>query len=197
MDFVVAVFGFGSLLLLIGVLGGGLTVGGVKVPEVARRPRIAAGILGTGLMLASGGLWTFETFSGRQPGSSPTAMSSAQPGHLERSPGWQPTSEKPSDKVLVTVHRELLLRHREERLDIAVEQRPLASVLVDRVAPSGSLELVLSGDGLHRYEAVLIARDDAGDEFVFHGRGALDTRQDRVFRARLDLGSAAVVLEPD
>jgi hypothetical protein len=194
MDFVVAVFGFGSLLLLIAVLGGGLTAGGITVPPVRRTPRLTAGIVGSALMLVSGGLWAAETLRPEQAGVPSAAGPPSRPLPVEPSPGNDGVvSDSP-----VVVRRELLLRHARERLDISINQRPAVSLMVDKARPSGSLHLVLAGEGPFRYEATLIWVDDQGEEGVFHGRGALDPRSGgRTLRATLNFSSASVVLEPD
>lgn len=193
MDFKVAVFTVGAGLALLGLFGAGGTILGIKVPTLSTGGRIVGGVLGLVLVLTSGALWAVESIHDDVAQPSPVAAPPAPPGQGDVTAAPPAASASPGEHRIVEVHRSMLLRHREERLEISVDQNPPVTLVIDREAPSGSLELAVAGEGPHRFEAVLSAIDDAGDEFVFSGTGVLEARSLRVV---LDRGSATVVLEP-
>ena len=163
MEFVVAVFGFGSLLLLLGIVGGDLTYRGVAVPRLGRLPRFTLTAIGSGLLVVSGLLWIRVSPSPQQPG---------------------PRASSPSERVAgttITVTRELASFHRSEQLDLVVEQRRAGRIDVNAQRPQGTLDVNLKGVEAPRYDALLVATTPGGDRLEFAGSGVLDVDRSQRF----------------
>jgi hypothetical protein len=52
----IVIFGFGAMLLLIGILGGGLELRELKIPQVGRAARLLAAVFGLVFILAGTGM---------------------------------------------------------------------------------------------------------------------------------------------
>lgn len=175
MEFVLAMFGFGSLLLLAGVVGGDLTFQGATIPKIGRLPRFTLSLLGGGLIVTSGVLWALIALPG------------------EGGEGPAPAVSAPGDAVTATVTRDLAPFHRQETLELFVDQRHVGTLTVDEDDPHGSLEITLPGSEVG-YDAVLHARGPANEQSEFSGSGTLTTATS--FRVRLDRSSTTVELVP-
>jgi hypothetical protein len=180
-EFVVAVFAFGSLLLLAGIVGGGLTYRGATLPKLGRLPRFTLTALGGALILASGLLW-LRSLSGNGTSGGP------DPG---------PPSGDGKGAVTRTLVRELAPFHHSEQLDVFVDQRRVGSLEVNAGRPRATLRITLSEAGTHQYDTHLRARLPGGDPSQFTGSGVLETGTARRFRVLLNRSSATVEIVPD
>jgi len=171
----VAVFGFGSLVLLAGIVGGDLRYGGASLPRLGRLPRFTLTALGGVLVVASGLMWLRTLPDDAPPAAAPAAAPAA------------------GDDV-VTVTRALAAFHVAEELDVAVGQRPPVRLEVGSEQAVASVDLAVDGPGPHRYDARLVARLPGGDTGVFSGSGTVDLRQASRYRVELDRSNAGVRL---
>ncbi len=187
MEFVVAVFAFGSLLLLAGVVGGDLTYRGATLPKLGRLPRFTLTAIGGVLVIASGLLW-LRSFSG--PETSTTPRPDRPAGSAGGAGGREAT-------ITLTLTRELPPFHHSERLDVFVDQRRAGSLEVSAERPLATLEITLQKEGAHQYDARLVARLPGGDPSEFSGSGVLETEKSRRFRVLLNRSSATVEVVPE
>lgn len=177
----VAVFAFGSLLLLTGIVGGGLTYRGATLPRLGRLSRFTLTALGGALVIASGLLW-LRSLSGNGTLGGPDAGSPAGGG---------------KGAVTLTLVRELPPFHHSEQLDVFVDQRPVGSLEVNAGRPLATLRIALRKGGTHQYDAHLRARLPGGDPSQFTGSGVLEIDTARRFRVLLNRSSATVEIVPD
>ncbi|MGH2732616.1 MAG: hypothetical protein ACRDJG_06735 [Actinomycetota bacterium] len=181
MEFVVAVFAFGSLLLLAGVVGGGLTYRGATLPKLGRLPRFTLTTIGGALVIASGLLW-LRSFSGPETSTAPRPD--------------RPAGDREAT-ITLTLTRELPPFHHSERLDVFVDQRRVGSLEVGAERPLATIEITLQKGGAHQYDARLMARLPGGDPSEFSGSGVLETEKSRRFRVLLNRSSASVEIVPE
>jgi hypothetical protein len=179
MEFVVAVFGFGSLLLLLGIVGGDLKYRGVSVPRLGRLPRFTVTAIGSGLLVVSGLLWIRASPSAPQPGADTNPASTGE------------------GEGTVTVIRELASFHVTEQLDLTVGQRRAGRIDLDGQRPQATLDVELRGGGPHQYDALLVATTPGGDRLEFGGSGVLEATRSRRFLVTLNRSSASVEIVPE
>lgn len=179
MEFVVAVFGFGSLLLLLGIVGGDLTYRGVTVPRLGRLPRFTLTAIGSGFLVVSGLLWMRATSPSPRPDAATSPASTGAAG------------------ATITVTRELASFHLSEQLELVVGQHRAGRIDVDARQPQAALDVNLGEGGTHQYDALLVATTPGGDRLEFAGSGVLDADRSQRFLVVLNRSSASVEIVPE
>jgi hypothetical protein len=180
MEFVVALFGFGALLLLIGILGGDLSFHGATVPKVGRLPRFTVTVLGVALIVTSGVLWALVSL----PRDTSTTVTD------------RPESPAPG-KVTITVTHELLATvHRSEVLELFVDQSRVGTSTVTPEQRTATVEFTLPSPSEYGFDASIRAKTHANEDSRFTGSGTLDATSARAFRVRINRSSAGVELVP-
>lgn len=186
MEFVLAVFGFGALLLLAGIVGGDLTFRGATLPKLGTLPRFTLTTLGGGLIATSAVLWAAVLpLDGDTTDGVTTAPATAAPGT---------TGAPAADGAVATVTRDLSPSHRQETLELFVDQRRVGELRLDAETPSASLKIPRPDEPVG-YEAVMQARTHADDPLTQHGTGTLEPAS--AYRVLLNPASATVRLVPE
>jgi hypothetical protein len=180
MEFVVALFGFGALLLLIGIVGGDLTFQGATVPKVGRLPRFTVTVLGSALIVTSGLLWAMIAL--------PQDKSATVTG--------RPDSPSTGKTTITVAHELLATAHRSETLTLFVDQRSVGSSTVTPERPTATFTFTVPSPGEYGFAASMLAKTHGNDDSRFTGSGTLDAKRVRAFRVHINLSSAGVDLIP-
>jgi hypothetical protein len=162
----IAAFGFGGLLLFIGVVGGGFEVKELKVPKVGTGVRVLSMLVGV-------------LFIGLGFGSTP---SDPQSGPNGPRPVYPDTAqEEPIDFVLTDQLGEYELS---EQVSIQIDGKDVGNLTVNQEYPSSRLKVTVPKRGQHSYTADAVAVfNDQGNpvEHEGAGQGMIEVRQGKTY----------------
>jgi hypothetical protein len=211
-EYVIAVFSFGSVLLLIGLIGGDLKAHGFEIPKVGALPRFTTTVLGSGVLLLSLILWAVSmasenTAKTSAQGPDPTQSQSAsalprstrpdvQPGTTAATaPHLSPTRPAAPGRATVLVHFGIVLSGPmyAAQVQLTIDGVTQSGLDVDQASQERVTELRTSA-GPHRYDLLVDWIDVQGEEHLDSGSGTLSAAEGNVYGVRVDgVGSALLV----
>jgi hypothetical protein len=199
MQYVLAVFGFGALLLLVGLIGGDLKYGGATIPKVGAMPRFTTTIFGSGVLLLSLILFAVEEAATAQ---SSVASSGSQVNDSDTATNASSGTSAEASRTSSTSARRTVLVHFDAALvsgtDVAVvviqiDGGQSKEVTLDKASPEQDFPFYLA-PGTHQYSVAVAWSDGAGDQYVDKGSDTFTAAEGRTYEVDTDgLGNARLV----
>lgn len=171
-------FLFGALLIAVAVLGGGLEVKEIKVPQVGRLARLLSAIVGIFFVLIG-----FANGPLRERGPDKTISANTAPTLI--SPGTGASEEE--NGVYFSVYDQLGREGDAEELETAVrlfiDGKKRAEILLNSATPSQSTSVVVPEPGPHKYmiEGYTVWNITRGRRVPLHGMGSIDVQSGASF----------------
>lgn len=186
-----ALFAFGGLLLLIGLVGGGMEISVLKIPRIDGRPRFFASVVGAvcstlGTIILLLGLSEGTQASSATPmPPSATAQAAVAPGATPAAPATTaPSPTAPPARVTFTIHDQLGSSQEGEQLVVFIDGQYAGELLVDTDYPTDVLTIGVDRAGAHTYRITgrAIINTTAGTyQFDLYGEGTIDVQPGKGF----------------
>jgi hypothetical protein len=157
----VMVLGFGAMLLLVGIVGGGFEIKEFKIPKVSTFSRMLAAVAGSIFILLGIGLGNTEARP-NQSVSAETDIHAAQAS----------MSNPPAQPIEFTIYNQLGEGEVTEQVTVLIDGKIKGQLTVDRGNPQSMLAVTVPGSG--RYSYTIESRsvvEEQGNLYEFPGAG--------------------------
>ena len=159
-------FGFGGVLILVGLLGGGFEVKELKIPKVGAGARILSSFVG--LVFVCFGL----AGSSNMPGAPPQAAASAAS-----------SADQPAEFTLTD---ELGYGQVSEQVMVLLDGKSIGNLTVDAAYPHASMKVV-TAPGPHSYTAestAIFLYGNSTVRYIGAGQGTINVQNGKVYSLR-------------
>jgi hypothetical protein len=195
----------GCVLVLIGLLGGGISSAQLAVGKVSGAARILCGIIG--MVLIGVGV-VLKVFPAASPASASAQKQAQAKSELDMP---KPTHEKPppedvqANQPKVTffvddlVYEKDVLKDVSEKSILSIDGKYVESISIDRNHPRQSVPVTVQSEGLHKYkvEGMRSGIDQGGHQASFNasGEGMIDVAAGTRFVIVYTQNTSSIILE--
>jgi hypothetical protein len=162
------ILGFGAVLLLVGILGGGFEIKEFKVPKVGPAPRVLSTVAGAFFVILGVGLQATDV-SARGGADKNT--------YIQPAPNVQPSPNAQSSPVEFTIFDRVDGNQVTEQVTVLIDGRVKGQLTVDRQNPQSMLAITVPASGRYSYtieSKTVVAQEGRFYEYAGAGQGIIN-----------------------
>jgi hypothetical protein len=187
MQFAIAIFTIGAVLVLIGLVGGDLSYRGLTVPKVGPLPRFTTTITG-GVFLA----FSLVVFLVAEFGHDPVALDPGMTDMAGAGVVSETTTAAGVDAVTVQFSDQLTDGALREQIEVTVDGSYAGTLYADLAAPDDNIQFSVT-EGPHTYAMAGTIQAQDGSEYSLAGEGTFSASPGSTFDLTVsDLGELAL-----
>lgn len=173
MQFAIAIFTIGAVLILIGLVGGDLFYRGLTVPKVGVLPRFTTTIAGGVFLMFSLAVFVVAEF-----GHDVDPVPAAHADVVAQGAGGGGSSDPATfriDAVTVQFNDQLTEGALQEEIQVTVDGQQVGNLQADVTAPSAAIEFSVE-EGSHHYAMAGVLQAQDGSMYTLAGEGTFEAR---------------------
>jgi hypothetical protein len=174
MQFAIAIFTIGAVLILIGLVGGDLSYRGLTVPKVGVLPRFTTTIAGSVFLAFSLAVFVIAEF-GHDVGPVPAAPHQVVGQDASGGGVSDPAISSSVGAVTVQFSDQLTPGALQEEIQVTVDGQQVGSLRADVTNPTDTIEFSVE-EGSHSYAMVGALQAQDGSEYALAGEGTFEGR---------------------
>ncbi|HEV8651883.1 MAG TPA: hypothetical protein VG276_21425 [Actinomycetes bacterium] len=174
MQFAIAIFTIGAVLILIGLVGGDLSYRGLTVPKVGVLPRFTTTIAGGVFLMFSLAVFVIAEF-GHDVDSVPAAHAEVVAQGASGGGSSDPATSSRVDAVTVQFNDQLTDGALQEEIQVTVDGQQVGNLRADVTDPSATIEFSVE-EGSHHYAMAGALQAQDGSEYTLAGEGTFEAR---------------------
>jgi len=173
MQFAIAIFTIGAVLILIGLVGGDLSYRGLTVPKVGVLPRFTTTTTGGVFLMFSLAVFVVAEF-----GHDVDPVPAAHADVVAQGAGGGGSSDPATsriDAVTVQFNDQLTEGALQEEIQVTVDGQQVGNLQADVTAPSATIEFSVE-EGSHHYAMTGVLQAQDGSTYTLAGEGTFEAR---------------------
>ena len=173
MQFAIAIFTIGAVLILIGLVGGDLSYRGLTVPKVGVLPRFTTTIAGGVFLIFSLAVFVVAEF-----GHDVDPVPAAHADVVAQGAGGGGSSDPATsriDAVTVQFNDQLTEGALQEEIQVTVDGQQVGNLQADVTDPSATIEFSVE-EGSHHYAMAGVLQAQDGSTYTLAGEGTFEAR---------------------